>query len=135
MRWKSQLQAGQAGQDAQEGEVTAEDRVRGISADLQTRGVDVATAEMLAAPLASQLERQGPDAYEPMLDGVALACSPQGEDSECVASRAGEFQEIERLMGSFSAELNKLDEVLQVLAAHLSRMRTTAALDSQRVVH
>ncbi len=112
-----------------------EGRVRKIREDLQTRGVDVATAEMLSAPLASLLERQGPDGYEPMLDGVALACSPQGEDSECAASRAGEFQEIERLMGSFTAELNKLDEVLQVLAAHLSRMRTTATSDSQRVVH
>ena len=135
MRWKSQLQDGQQGRQSQDGEVMAENRVREISADLQTRGVDVTTAEILAAPLASQLERQRPDAHGPMLDGVALACSPQGEDSECAASRAGEFQEIERLMGSFSAELNKLDEVLQVLAAHLSRMRTTAGLDNQRVVH
>ena len=135
MRWKSQLQDGQEGPQGQPGEVMAGDRVHEISADLQARGVDVATAEMLAAPLASQLERQCPDAYGPMLDGVALACRPQGEDSECVASRAGEFQEIERLMGSFSSELNKLDEVLQVLVAHLSRMRTTAGLDSHRVVH
>jgi hypothetical protein len=112
-----------------------EGRVRRIREDLQARGVDVASAEMLAIPLAGQLEGQAPDAYGPMLDGVALACSPQGDDDECAASRAGEFQEIERLMGSFTAELNKLDEVLQVLAAHLSRMRTTASSDSERVVH
>ena len=130
MRWKTELPSGEAtAEDCREG------RVRKIREDLHVRGVDVATAEMLSAPLARQLERQGPDAYEAMLDGVALACSPQGEDSECAASRAGEFQEIERLMGSFTAELNKLDEVLQVLAAHLSRMRTTATSDSQRVVH
>ncbi len=130
MRWKTELPGvGETAEECREG------RVRKIREDLHARGVDVATAEMLSAPLASQLERQGPDAYEAMLDGVALACSPQGEDSECAASRAGEFQEIDRLMGSFTAELNKLDEVLQVLAAHLSRMRTTATSDSQRVVH
>ena len=135
MRWKHQLR------DREETAVDAtverrrSGRARQICADLQTRGVDVSTAQALSEALASQLEGQGSDAYGPMLDGVALACNPQGENGESAASRAGEFQEIERLMGSFTAELNKLDEVLQVLAAHLSRMRTSAALESQRVVH
>ena len=134
VRRKSQLRSGEA--TPAEGRLGRRERsVRQISADLQTRGVDVATAEMLSASLATQLERQGQQAYEPMLDGVALACRPHGDDAESAASRAGECQEIERLMGSFTAELNKLDEVLQVLAAHLSRMRTTATSDSERVVH
>ena len=35
-----------------------------------------------------------------------------------------QIQELERLMSSFAGELSKLDESLEVLAAHLRRMRT-----------
>ncbi len=109
--------------------------VRQIRRDLQTRGVAAASAEALSARIASKLERQDSEAYEAMLDGVALAVASHAGARESETDRAGECREIERLMGSFAEELNKLDEVLQVLAAHLTRMRTTATAESARVVH
>jgi hypothetical protein len=106
-----------------------------IRRDLQTRGVAGVAAEALSTLIASKVESQDPEAYEAMLDGVALAVASHSEVGDGNTDRAGECREIERLMGSFAEELNKLDEVLQVLAAHLSRMRSTAAPESERVVH
>ena len=122
---------------AREESVLAPERrpVRQIRRDLLTRGVACVTAEALSTMIASKVESQDPEAYEAMLDGVALAVTSHSGAGNGITDRAGECREIERLMGSFAEELNKLDEVLQVLAAHLTRMRTTAAPESARVVH
>ena len=106
----------------------------GISADLQTRGVVAPAADALAGHLARQIDGRG-DERAALLDGVALGFRAQDAIAEQLARSAGELQEIERLMSSFAGELSKLDEVLEVLAAYLRRMRTASPTASTRVLH
>lgn len=141
MRFKSEATAGgrtatttvkseaEAGSDARDQGLRDE-----ICSDLQARGVDPAAAEPLAASLSQQLDEKG-DSYEATLDGIALGFRAQDVVAEQLAKSAGELQEIERLMGSFASELSKLDEVLEVLAAYLRRLRTAAPAPGDRILH
>jgi hypothetical protein len=106
----------------------------GISADLQVRGVVAPAAEALAGHLVRQLDGRDHERAV-LLDGVALGFCAQDAVAEQLARSAGELQEIERLMSSFAGELSKLDEVLEVLAAYLRRMRTASPLSSARLLH
>jgi hypothetical protein len=110
-----------------EQDATPRDR---ISADLQSRGVPAAVADLLAA----QVEREvdGSEWDDAILDGAALGFRAQHAVSEELAKSAVDLQEIQRLMSSFAGELSKLDEVLEVLAAYLRRMRT--AVPASRVL-
>ena len=93
-----------------------------ISGDLQSRGVPGAAADLLAVHVAREVDGHEPDAA--ILDGAALGYRAQDAVSEDLARSAVDLQEIQRLMSSFAGELTKLDEVLEVLAAYLRRMRT-----------
>ena len=62
-----------------------------------------------------------PDAR--LLDGVALGCAALTGSSQGLEDSYRELREMERLMGAFSGELSKLDEILEVLAAYARRMR------------
>ena len=103
-----------------------------IRADLEQRGVSPEFCEALSRRLEPQVASFENASYLPMLDGVAAAYGVHAETTEALASRLRELGEIERLMGAFSGELSKLDEVLSVLAAHVGRMRTTAPT---RILH
>ena len=46
-----------------------------------------------------------------------------------------DVREVERLLGAFSGELEKLDEVLEVLAAYAQRMRPQPAKRERRTLH
>ena len=102
-----------------------------ISSDLQTRGVPAAAADLLAVHVAREAE--GHEPASGVLDGAALGYRAQNAVSEDLARSAVDLQEIQRLMSSFAGELLKLDEVLEVLAAYLRRMRT-AVPSSDRVL-
>jgi hypothetical protein len=112
-------------------DVEREDR---ISADLQARGVSSAAADVLAGQMVEKLSH-GDETYDSTLDGVAIGLRAQDTISEELTRSAGELQEIERLMSCFAGELSKLDEVLEVLAAYLRRMRTTAPATGSRILH
>jgi hypothetical protein len=131
MRWKPDTTAPVAA--SEEGETTVAPRDR-VSADLQSRGVAVPAAEVLAEAVAQELHA-GSECYAAVLDGVALGFRVQTAIADELARSAGELQEIERLMGSFAGELSKLDEVLEVLAAYLRRMRSASPPTTSRVVH
>ena len=133
MRWKSQVAIDRAieGRVA-EPDVAVRDR---ICVDLQARGVDGATAEMMALHVAREVDRTGTDAYYAVLDGVALSCRLQVDTTEQLEHSAADLQEIERLMSAFAGELSKLDEVLEVLAAYLRRMRTSSPATTPRLLH
>jgi hypothetical protein len=105
-----------------------------ISADLQARGVSSAAADVLAGQMADKLS-DADETYDSTLDGVAIGLRAQDTVAEELTRSAGELQEIERLMGCFAGELSKLDEVLEVLAAYLRRMRTTAPATGSRILH
>ena len=116
-----------------------EDRVDGIRAQLESRGV----SSRVSGPVAARLERQleidpaqqdralgAPgDSTQWLLDGVAEAL--QGLEANVSTVLPGgsglssepDLRELERLMGAFAGELAKLEEVLDVLNAHVERMR------------
>lgn len=116
------------------------ERLDGIRAELESRGVSESVSGPVAARLESRLElgadeadvstTTSADSYELLMDGVAEALRvldsrslvdiPEREDF----SPEPDLQEIERLMAAFVGELSKLDEVLDVLNAHVERMRS-----------
>ncbi len=130
MRWKPEPAGPDRSAEAHEPAARRE-RIRN---ELEARGVEASTAEALAEPLQKQLDEGRMD-MAGLLDGVALGLRAQGEITQQLSKNASEVQEIERLMGSFASELSKLDEVLEVLAAYLRRMRTTTPTPSTRILH
>lgn len=131
MRWKTATADVDATTEACEQETTARERIR---AGLEARGVDPQAAEALADQLRQELHPTAAPG-DSLLDGVALGFRVQHGIADALAKSTSELQEIERLMGAFASELSKLDEVLEVLAAHLRRMRTAAPVPGTRTVH
>jgi hypothetical protein len=70
-----------------------------------------------------------------VLNGVALACSAMSDASQTLSENYKELREVERLMGAFSGELTKLDEILEVLSAYARRMRSSSSAPIPRVLH
>jgi hypothetical protein len=108
-----------------------------ISEDLKARGVDASSADLLASRMVSRVDGADHARYEAMLDGAALSCRAQADAAEELNRGASELREVERLVGSFATELGKLDEILEVLAAYLSRMRVAVGPEDEapRVLH
>ena len=90
---------------------------------LETRGIPADSAVILADRLEHRVEGLDSEARQVLLEGVADAFGGHSESRDALADRLCEVREIERLMSAFAQELGKLDEVLEVLAAHVRRMR------------
>jgi hypothetical protein len=95
-----------------------------IRVDLEARGIDPELCERFSASLERKSSECSPDAYQALLDGVALVCGMQEGVDSGLSRNLHDLQETERLMGAFATELEKLDEVLEVLSAYLRRMRS-----------
>jgi hypothetical protein len=121
MRWKPELVKDPAPET--HGDPALRKR---LSAALRSRGLEAPLAELLAMRLLPEIEGTTAGARERILDGVALGVRLQSAVTAELSRSAGELQEMERLMSSFAGELSKLDEVLEVLAAYLRRMRTAS---------
>lgn len=132
MRWKPELAKAAVGPVEAREDLALPER---LSAELQDRGLPAAAADMLVARLQPELDGRAPAELQATLDGVALGFRAQSSLETDLARSAGELQEIERLMGSFAGELTKLDEVLEVLAAYLRRMRTTVPASGSQILH
>ncbi len=136
MRWKPEAARSSAPPEAvanpiRESDAALRDQIR---VDLEARGVDAAAADALAEQVRRDLDGST-SGYDAVLDGVAMGFRAQHAIAQQLAKSATDLQEIERLMGSFASELSKLDEVLEVLAAHLRRMRTTTPPAGVRILH
>ncbi len=92
---------------------------------LRERGVGEADARHLAEHLAVQLDAQGRGGREAFVDGIAAGWHASSETRARLDKSVSDIKEVERLMGAFTGELSKLDEVLEVLAAYVRRMRTS----------
>lgn len=101
------------------------DRAR-IERDLERLGV----AGDARAILARRLEELAPtfseDSYRAALAGALVAHDLHAESTRHVERSVRDYQEIQRLLSVFSAEMKKLDEALRVLSAYVQRMRTRA---------
>ena len=132
MRWKPELANAPREPAVRSENAALRDRV---SSDLQARGGAGPAADVLAGLVARDLEVQNKHDCVRILDGVALGFRARSTITEDRSRSAKDLQEIERLMSSFAGELTKLDEVLEVLAAYLRRMRTASSGSGSRILH
>ena len=104
-------------------------------ARLLQEGVSEPLASRLANSLESAHVESGRGSAGALIRGVTLAARAQTDQQLDVERNLREVREVERLLGAFSGELEKLDEVLEVLAAYAQRMRTKPTKASRRTLH
>ncbi len=111
--------------DTEGGDRAAASEIETLSDLLLQRGVSPEDARPLAQRLAGQLKARPRSGREAFVDGVAASWHASSETRARLDKSASDIKEVERLMGAFTGELSKLDEVLEVLAAYVRRMRTS----------
>jgi len=97
-----------------------------IRQDLERLEVPGEYREVLAQCVVEQLPALGEDRYQIFLAGLVAGLDAHKEAQQEIAGSMRDLQELERLMGAFAGELSKLDEVLEVLAAYVCRMRSAS---------
>ena len=98
-------------------------------------GVSEGSASSLAAQLESAYAELGRGSAESLVRGAVLAVTAQAEQKQRSGRDLRALREVERLLGAFSGELEKLDEVLEVLAAYAQRMRHKPTRLSGQTLH
>ncbi len=98
-----------------------------VRADLERMGVHGAAGDRLARRLTALAPRLAHDGYEAALAGAALAHGVARGEREEARRSVRDLKEIQRLVGAFADELQKLDEAMGILSAYVQRMRTRAA--------
>jgi hypothetical protein len=110
-------------------------RATAIRGELERRGVSPAFAQALSAklePFAADLPN---GQLEAVLSGAAVAYGVHRRSIEAFRRTAAELDEVQGLLGSFAAELRKLDESVEILAAYAARLRHHTAPPPSRVLH
>ena len=103
---------------------------------IEAAGVSRDWAVRLAPRLAESQRELGRGAAPALIRGAALAMAIQAETQAQVERNLRDVREVERLLGAFTGELEKLDEVLEVLSAYAQRMRPqNAASPPRRMLH
>ena len=90
---------------------------------IEAAGVSHEWAVRLAPTLAASQRELGRGTSPALIRGAALAMAVQLETQAVVERNLRDVREVERLLGAFTGELAKLDEVLEVLSAYAQRMR------------
>jgi len=107
--------------------------------DWEARLIEEGVPEASAAPIAAQLlpayGRFGRGSAAALIQGASLSVALQAEERANVERSLRDVREVERLLGAFSGELEKLDEVLEVLSAYAQRMRSKPVKTSDRTLH
>ncbi len=105
----------------------------------ETRLIEQGVSQELAARLADRLgsaHRQfGRGSAAILIRGAALALEMQSKETAKVQRSVRDVREVERLLGAFSGELEKLDEVLEVLSTYAQRMRSKPSKSPPRTLH
>jgi hypothetical protein len=89
----------------------------------------------LAPVLREQFSELGEGSAAGLIRGAVLASEVQAEVQAYVDRNMRDVREVERLLGAFSGELEKLDEVLEVLSAYAQRMRTQPVKPARGMLH
>lgn len=98
-------------------------RIEEWEARIAAAGIDADWAARLAPRLAESQRELGRGSSPALIRGAALALGLQGETQAHFERSLKDVREVERLLGAFTGELAKLDEVLEVLSAYAQRMR------------
>jgi hypothetical protein len=104
-------------------------------ARLVEQGVSLQCASRIAAPLQSTHAELGRGSAAALILGASLAIETQASEQASVERSMRDVREVERLLGAFSGELEKLDEVLEVLSAYAQRMRAKPSKTPDRTLH
>ena len=104
-------------------------------ARLIEEGLSSEWAVRIAAQLAPAYAELGRGSAAALLRGATLTLEAQAGERAGVERSMRDVREVERLLGAFSGELEKLDEVLEVLAAYAQRMRTKPNRPAGRTLH
>jgi len=112
-------------------------RAPDIRSLLEARGISADFSSGLAAQIEPRMAKLDRSAQAALIEGAALAAELYRETDRDLARSLRGLREVERMMGAFSGELSKLDEVLEVLAAYVRRMKTSGASapDHGRTLH
>jgi hypothetical protein len=106
------------------------------AARLAAAGVARDLAARLVPDLVAAQRELGRGSSPALIRGAVLAATLQAESQAQVERSLRDVREVERLLGAFSGELEKLDEVLEVLAAYAQRMRPqTPVGPTRRTLH
>ena len=105
----------------------------------ETRLIEQGLSKQMAARLADRLglahREFGRGSAAPLIRGTALAVEMLTRETPKTQFGTRNAREVERLLGAFSGELEKLDEVLEVLAAYAQRMRSRPSKRAGRTLH
>jgi len=104
-------------------------------ARLLEEGVSTEWAGQLAERLDPALQDFSPAAADALIRGAVVAVEMQSDVYASIEKNMRDVKEVERLLGAFSGELEKLDEVLEVLSAYAQRMRNKPARTPRRTLH
>ena len=118
------MQSG-SGSERGAGERTGDPRDR-VERDLARLGVDGPARAEIAQRLAAMSAGLSPESYGAALAGVALACGVYRPREEALARSARELVEIERLLGAFGEELQRLEDALRALSSSVEAARAEA---------
>jgi len=106
-----------------------------VREDVELQGVIGEEGKRVARAVVDVAIANGAESYAFLLQGIRIANDARGDVAADLARSNRELQQLDRLMRGFSSELRKLDEVVEVLAAYLRRMRTTAGDATRRTLH
>jgi hypothetical protein len=98
-------------------------------------GVPNDSASLIAAQLVPAHAELGRGSAAGLLLGATLTVEVQAVERAGVERSMRDVREVERLLGAFSGELEKLDEVLEVLAAYAQRMRAKPSRPAGHTLH
>jgi hypothetical protein len=102
---------------------------------LVDEGVPTELADEIAAQLAPAHRRLGRGSAAALIQGASLSAGVHALERASVERSLRDVREVERLLGAFSGELEKLDEVLEVLSAYAQRMRGKPIKTPDRTLH
>lgn len=100
-------------------------------AQLVEEGVSSEFAGRIAQQLMPAHREFGRGAAAPLIRSAALTFELQASAHADARRSLRDAREVERLLSAFTGELEKLDEVLEVLAAYAQRMRSKPAEGSK----
>lgn len=106
-----------------------------IEEALEARGIDRALAVAFAEAFVEQRETARGDDEAAAMDAIALAERVIRERDVRLARASESVDEFDRLLASFACELTKVEEAMQVLTAHVRRMRIQTRFHQGRPVH
>jgi len=106
-----------------------------VCTDLAKVGMIGEEARRVADAIVEQLRLTGPGGYEDLVAGVRFSVQVRVETTGEFDVLQREVKQLERLMVGCATELRKLDEVLEVLAAYVRRMRHSAGEDEDPLLH